>query len=711
MAGRASGFSTAARRRALPLLLALACGLVVLALPAGAAPIASGPAAVQADEAVSSTDAPTVAGPVVINVDESVLSKDAPTATGPAGIGSSEPIATGDAVSVVPPVGVFVGESVSTSDAVSVVPPLSVTAAEPVKIVDAVTIVVPTSIPVAETAHVSDDVSIRIVASAPDAPTGVVAAAGDASAAVSWLPPVKNGGAAISGYTVTAHDVTTSSDATLVTGPGTSALVTGLTNGDPYTFTVTASNSAGPGPPSTPSAAVTPQAGSAPPAAGTGNAPPGGTVVTGGGTSGASPLGASVTTPTGGTVSIVTAPASATAPGGYSFFGQGVVVTAPPSSAASPLSLTFTLDGSILGGVAPSRVQIFRDGVPIADCTGPSGQASPDPCVASRAPTADGGVVATVLSSHASSWNFGLATAPVASAGGPYSSNEGAPLTLHGSATSAAGALTYSWDLGGGVTASGPDPTVVVPDGPATTAAKLTVCDLNGACGSATATITTANVAPAVKILSPADGSVLKAGSHVSLSGSFTDPGTLDTHHGTWTVGGTSIPAAVVEHAGSGTAKAIWTPAAAGFYPLSLTVVDKDGGPTTVSGGTLVVFDKRAGSVRGAGALLDPGHNAVLFAFGAGYRGDDSTPDGGAELHVPHLNLFSTHLDWLVVTSPSFELRGSARGNGTPGYRFRLSAVTGRPDQLRVRVWSPGGALLYDSTLRPLRLGNISIDR
>ena len=214
-----------------------------------------------------------------------------------------------------------------------------------------------------------------------------------------------------------------------------------------------------------------------------------------------------------------------------------------------------------------------------------------------------------------------------------------------------------------------------------------------------------------MRIFAPADGSAFRAGSHVLLSGSFTDAGTLDTHHGTWKAGGTTIPVTVVEHGGSGSANAVWTPAAAGFYPLSLTVIDKDGGSTTVDGGVLVVFDKRAGSVKGAGALLDPNHDPVLFAFAAGYHGDDSTPDGAVELHVPHLNLFSVHLDWLVVTAPSFALQGSGRGNGTPGYRFRLDAVTGHPDQLRVRIWSPGGALTYDSTLRPLRVGNISIDR
>ncbi len=162
MAGRASGLSTAARRWALPLLLALACGLVVLALPAGAAPTASAPAEIQVDEGVSSTDAPTATGPVAIDVDEGVSSTDAPTATGPADVGSSEPVATSDAVSVAPPASVSVGESVSIGDAVSVVPPAGVNAAESVSVGDAVSVEVPVSIPVAETADVSDEVSIVV---------------------------------------------------------------------------------------------------------------------------------------------------------------------------------------------------------------------------------------------------------------------------------------------------------------------------------------------------------------------------------------------------------------------------------------------------------------------------------------------------------------------------------------------------------------------
>ena len=139
-------------------------------------------------------------------------------------------------------------------------------------------------------------------------------------------------------------------------------------------------------------------------------------------------------------------------------------------------------------------------------------------------------------------------------------------------------------------------------------------------------------------------------------------------------------------------------------------MTDKDGGTSTVSGGTLVVYDPGAGSVAGLGALID-GRELVLFKFDAAYRGRDATPSGNVELHAPHLTLLTTQLDWLVVAPPSFELQGTARVDGRNGYRFRLDGVTGRPDKLRVEVWSPAGALLYDSSLLQVRVGDIAIRR
>ena len=97
-------------------------------------------------------------------------------------------------------------------------------------------------------------------ASVPGAPTSVSATAGNASASISFVAPASNGGSAITGYTVTsspAGGVDASAGSTSLT-----RIITGLTNGTAYTFTVKAVNSVGTSVASAPSNSVTPQASS-----------------------------------------------------------------------------------------------------------------------------------------------------------------------------------------------------------------------------------------------------------------------------------------------------------------------------------------------------------------------------------------------------------------------------------------------------------------
>ncbi|MCG9965805.1 Ig-like domain-containing protein [Shewanella cutis] len=89
----------------------------------------------------------------------------------------------------------------------------------------------------------------------PSAPTIGTATAGDTQASVAFVAPTNTGGTSITGYTVSVSPP----DVAPVNGASSPILVTGLTNGQAYTFTVTADNSAGTGAASSASNSVTPK--------------------------------------------------------------------------------------------------------------------------------------------------------------------------------------------------------------------------------------------------------------------------------------------------------------------------------------------------------------------------------------------------------------------------------------------------------------------
>lgn len=106
----------------------------------------------------------------------------------------------------------------------------------------------------------ADSNSVVILpATVPDAPQAPGVIANDGQVIVSFLAPAYNGGSAITGYEATAIDETNPANGgQTATGASSPLTVTGLTNGDGYTFQVVATNAQGDSAPSSKTALAIP---------------------------------------------------------------------------------------------------------------------------------------------------------------------------------------------------------------------------------------------------------------------------------------------------------------------------------------------------------------------------------------------------------------------------------------------------------------------
>ena len=294
---------------------------------------------------------------------------------------------------------------------------------------------------------------------------------------------------------------------------------------------------------------------------------------------------------------------------------------------------------------------------------------------------------------------------PVADADGPYTANEGSPVSFDGTGSFDADGdpLTFSWDFGDGNSDTGATPTHTYLDNGVYTVV-LTVEDPEPASDTDETTATILNVPPDLGVLSgPADP--VSVGTPVSVTGAFTDPGILDTHTVTYDWGdATSSAGTVNETSGSGTVSGSHAYAAAGVYTVTVTVTDKDGGSDTEVYEFVVVYDPDAGFVTGGGWIDSPAGaykpNLALagkatFGFVSKYKQGRTTPDGNTEFqfHAGDMNFHSDSYEWLVVTGSDYAMfkgTGTINGGLCPDgklYLFRVWAGDDDPDTFRIRIW------------------------
>ncbi len=295
----------------------------------------------------------------------------------------------------------------------------------------------------------------------------------------------------------------------------------------------------------------------------------------------------------------------------------------------------------------------------------------------SHAYAADGNYTVTVTvtdddgASGSDSFQVNLTTAnvgPTANAGGPYTINEGQGVTLDGSASNdpdgGPSPLSYAWDLDGdGQYDDATGITVTLPVQPDNTSFTVGLEVSDGLLTATdTATVTVNNVAPTANA---GPDQTINEGDTASFSGSFTDPGSVDTHTIEWSFGDGSAPV-------SGSLTPSHTYADNGVYTVTLTVTDKDGG---VGSDTLTVT-VQAGAVQtifNLSARPKPNEVFLTWAPVAGadsYNIYRSTTPGG-----PYALIASGHVcDYCAYYNPGLT-------NGVT-YYYVVTSVNGGSESL-----------------------------
>ena len=321
---------------------------------------------------------------------------------------------------------------------------------------------------------------------------------------------------------------------------------------------------------------------------------------------------------------------------------------------------------------------------------------------------------------------------PVARLAASTTAFEGSSVTASaaGSADADGDPLVYEFDFGDGtapVTSSEPTATHVYGDNGTRTITVVAREAISGGVASAavTSTVSVTNVPPTVGAITGLPNGPIAAGTPVTLSTQFTDPGSADTHVATleWDVGNSGAPIdnmVVAESNGAGTTT-VTRALTAGVYTVRLTVTDDDGGSATVGAPTyIVVYDPGAGFVTGGGWLTSPTGACQLsaacagasgranFGFVSRYQRGARVPNGNTEFdfQAGQFRFTSTSYEWLVIAGSRAQYKGEGTVNGGGRYGFLLTAIDGDVsggggmDRLRLKVWDVGtGAIVYDNQL------------
>ena len=312
---------------------------------------------------------------------------------------------------------------------------------------------------------------------------------------------------------------------------------------------------------------------------------------------------------------------------------------------------------------------------------------------------------------------------PTASAGGPYSVDEGSYCLVTADGSDPDGdALTFAWDLDndGAFETPGQSATFSAGElgGPSTHTIVVQVMDTGGLWATDQTTVEVLNIAPTVgEITAPVDP--VEVNTAISVSANFSDPGTSDTHTAICDWGDDNTSEGIVdETGGSGSVSGNYIYTTAGVYTVKLTVTDDDGGSSQSIFQFVVVYNPEGGFVTGGGWIDSPeGAYApdpsltgkANFGFVSKYKKGATVPTGQTEFNfkVASMNFHSSSYEWLVVANHKAKYKGVGTINDAGNYGFMLSAIDEEltpstdVDLFRIKIWDKDNndSIVYDNQM------------
>lgn len=311
--------------------------------------------------------------------------------------------------------------------------------------------------------------------------------------------------------------------------------------------------------------------------------------------------------------------------------------------------------------------------------------------------------------------------APMVSAEGPYSVDEGSSVALLPAGSDAGGPVSFAWDLNndGIFETAAPASFDASQLDDSVNAIAVEGRDKCGIPATSATTVVVKNVAPSVSITSPTaeSGLLFKKGDTVTVTSSFTDAGTKDTHSCTvnWDNGLGAVAGALDQSARTCTSSLQLN--AAGVYSVKVAVTDDDGGVGSATV-MVVVYDPAAGFVTGGGWIISPAGayaaDATLqgkahFAFVSKYQKGNTVPTGETNFRFEagSFRFDSIRYEWMVISGRKAQYRGVGTVNGSGDYGFLLTAYDENmpggdgQDKFRIKIWdrSQGNRVVYDNRM------------